>query len=188
LDIATINALKINHDSTKILCRVFIGRWNDHQTESLDRVFGELITKYKHLGYDILFEKYTNDMIFKSNWNPADTSNALISADIHFLPTLLHENCLARGQSDLWTIENVKSSIQRLRNHLGFPNSQYVDCPLLTYDIAKLFTYLYPLGLCVPFIIVSIEFSEIGGSDSNSIQRYELSMYILSSSLYRRPF
>jgi hypothetical protein len=175
LDLGQIEALRVNTDRNRVLCRVYFGRWSAGEIQPMEDAFRSIIIKYKEANIEVIFELFNNDLIFNNQTHdtktPHDVIMWLLESDIHLLPTLLHQNCLARGSTGVWTMREVTGSILRLENHLGLPCGQNVGCPLLTQNIALIYTKLLSLGLCAPFILVSIEETELNETDHDHISR-----------------
>jgi hypothetical protein len=170
VELAELMARRINLNPRVVLFRVFLGRWNSSESIPMEGAFVRIVEKYEPLGIHINFEKITNDIVFENNWSPKDLADCLLEADVHLVPTLMHQNCLGRGGSDNWRMDTVVEQLSRLRFHLGSPSGIFVCCPLLIQNIAELYHLLYPLGLCAPFEVVSIADKEISHFDLNKIQ------------------
>lgn len=172
-DFDRLKAIKVNRNPKYILLRVFIGRWTSGEMVPLRNAFANIIGKYKALDLEVIFEEYNNDKIFNEyKWTPADLFNCLREADIHLLPTLVHQNSLGRGTShSAWTMREVTRGLLTLRNHLGSPCGAPVLCHTLTQDIALLYRYLFPLDLCAPFIAINIETTDLLPDQLAEIER-----------------
>lgn len=174
VELALIKRLRLTIDNKIIKCHVFFGRWSSSECAPFLDAFASVTQKLKPLGIEIYLEIFNNDIIFQAGWDPQALINCLLSADIHILACLLHQNALARAHSVgpfSWTMVSVLEGILRLRNHLGYPCGSHVFCPLLTQNIAVLYKLLYPLGLCATYTVVSIAESTLSDGDNEKLQR-----------------
>jgi hypothetical protein len=170
LDSAVMEALRENSDPKTVVIKSFSGGSDGQQKSVLSLVIESLIVKYKTRGITIVFIEFTNDLIRNVlRLNCTDTFTALLAADIHIIPTHLHQGMLAKGGTDTWNMENILQNIERLRYHLGYPCGMHLDCPVFSQNKTMLYDRLFAADLCLPTISVSIMEKQLSLEDQIKI-------------------
>ena len=165
-----IDALRHNIDYNIILIRAFHGGWDANQVGILQKAMARIIQKYGPLGFQVIYEKYNNDIVRNQlKWNVTDLFTHLIAADIHLIPTHCHQGNISKGGTDTWNMENLISNYERLYHHLGWPNGKHVRCPVWTQNKVRLYEALEALDLCVPTLHISITQKELSPENLHKI-------------------
>jgi len=69
--------------------------------------------------------------INESDWTPKDLVDWLLDSHVHVILSHIHQGIAAYLQ---WDIEDLKTQLQRLKYHLGFPNLNKLNCPVFLQD------------------------------------------------------
>ena len=76
------------------------------QVGILQKAIDRLIVKYGSLSFEIIYEKYTNDIVRNQlKWSVTDLFTHLVAADIHLIPTHCHQGNLAKGGNGIMEYE-----------------------------------------------------------------------------------
>jgi hypothetical protein len=111
LEFIEISALRENKNLRIILVRAFVVRWVYQQCEPFLTALAELKKKYKDLGYAISIEFLNNDQVRTAlKWTVTELFDWLLAADVHLVPTHIHQGNVGKGGSDTWNT-NVASHI-----------------------------------------------------------------------------
>jgi hypothetical protein len=163
---AEIEALRENTDPNTILIRAFVGGWKGKQSEPIEMAVDDLRKKYGPLGYTILLELLTNDIVRNDlKWGPTELFTGLLAADIHLVPTHSHQGMLSKGGTDSWNMGSILQNYERLQYHLGVPNGKHINCPVWSQNKSRLYEALMELDLCLPTISISIRDQAITEND-----------------------
>jgi hypothetical protein len=166
-----IDALRENKDVKRVLIRAFLGGNNGEQSTPLKRAYINVYKIYKRQGVELVLQTFTNDLVRnKYHWSCTQLFDYLVSADIHLLPTHLHQGMLALGGSDTWNTLNILRNMERLRYHLGTPNGTYIDDSVGNQS-KKYYIALEKEGLCAPTLFVDIFCDEVSANDVGNIER-----------------
>jgi hypothetical protein len=164
-----IDALRENKDPRKVLIRAFLGGVGGEQTGPLNRAYLRVHEAYIARGIKLVLQTFHNDMVKRTyHWTCTELFDHLIAADIHLLPTHLHQGMMALGGTDTWNILNILRNIERLRYHVGIPSGVYTGNSVGNQDKIR---YLEPLeraGLCAPTLAVDL-CEEISAGDFTRI-------------------
>ena len=170
IQLAEMEAIRENKNPAAVLIRGFTGGKDGQQKNVVTEAIQELAVDYSLRGIHILFEEFTNDSVRNEyKWNATQTFTALLSADIHILPTHFHQGMLAKGGTDTWNMSNIIKNIERLRYHLGTPCGKHLDCPVWSQNKRSLYDHLEALDLCLPTIKVNINCNVISTEDEAKI-------------------
>ena len=170
ITLTEMEALRHNIDVNIILIRAFLGGWDSNQVRILQQAIDKLMAKYGPLGFEIIYEKYNNDVVRNQlKWSVTDLFTYLIAADIHLIPTHCHQGNIAKGGTDTWNMPNILENYQRLYYHLGWPNGRKLGCFVWSQNKRKLYEVLESLDLCVPTLYVSIKENEVAADDLEKI-------------------
>jgi hypothetical protein len=168
--LAEMEAIRANKDPSTVLIRGFCGGKDGQQKDVVSEAIKELAVSYRERGIHIIFEEFNNDLVRNGyKWNATQTFTALLSADIHILPTHFHQGMLAKGGTDTWNMTNISKNIERLRYHLGTPCGKHLDCPVWSQNKHRLYDHLEALDLCLPTIKVNINCDVISMEDEAKI-------------------
>ena len=169
-----IDALRENKNPRFILVRAFVGGQLGEQTTPLSRAFIRVANLYESRGYRLVLERFTNDIVRNTyHWSCRQLFDHLLAADIHLLPTHLHQGMLSLGGTETWNTINILTNMQRLKYHLGANCGIFIDDPVANQDKFNYYDPLQKEGLCAPTISVSISHSsgDISKSDHDKIKR-----------------
>jgi len=172
------DGLKINKKPQTVLIHVFIGAEGGEQQTPLSVAFDEIKQHYREArGIQVTVRILTNDLVRnRYHWTCTELFTWLLSADIHLLPTHLHQGMMGLGGLEVdgtWNIPNILKNFERLRYHLGTPCGKYVDCPIMTQNKMVYYQALQTVGLCAPTISVDISGETISPEDILKIIRLE---------------
>ena len=164
------HSLRANKDPNTVLIHLFIGGQLGQQQTPLSVALGEVKKEIlKSRGINIVYDTLTNDLVkYKHHWTCTELITWLLSADIHLLPTHLHQGMLGLGGLEgegSWNIPNILRNLERLRYHLGSPCGKFIDCPIATQNKMEYYRHLQTVGLCAPTISVDISATEISQED-----------------------
>ena len=170
------NELRENKDPKKVLIRIFMGPEGGEQQTPLSVALDEVVKHYHNtMGIKIIYQTFTNDTVRnKYRWTCTQLFDALLAADIHIIPTHLHQGMMGLGGLEVngtWNIPNILNNLNRLRYHLGSPCGMYIDDPVGTQNKIAYYNPLQTLGLCAPTISVDISKTEISLEDKSKIER-----------------
>jgi hypothetical protein len=171
--LAELEAIRENRNLTTVLIKAFTGGHQGQQKTPVTLAVDKLMVKYGRRGITIQFIEFTNDLVRNIlKINCTETFTALLSADIHILPTHCHQGMLAKGGTDTWNMENILKNIARLRWHLGSPCGIKTLCPVWTQNKGMLYRHLEALGLCLPTITLSIRAQTLSEEDEIKLDAY----------------
>jgi hypothetical protein len=146
-----LSAFKENKNPKVVLIRAFLGGGTGNHVVPLTRAFTAVALRYREKGITVTVQKFYNDMVkYRYHWTCTELFNRLLAADIHLVPTHLHQGLLGQGGLGTWNMINILANLQRLKHHLGFPCGKYVDDPVGSQDKANIYKPLMELGLCAP--------------------------------------
>ena len=167
-----VRALQTKRSPKEILIRAFIGGKNSEQGTPLTDAYKAVAERYAARGITVVLQEFTNDLVkHKYHWTCRELFNALLAADIHLLPTHMHQGMLALGGTDSYNIGNILDCIERLRFHLGVPNGKHVENPVGSQHKMKLYDALAQDNLCAPTISVDISLKDIMECDKIKIRK-----------------
>lgn len=167
-----IDAMRENRDPKQILVRAFVGGHNGEQSTPLTRAFVRVADIYKARNIKLVLQKFTNDIVRnKYHWTCRELFDHLLAADIHLLPTHLHQGMLALGGTDTWNTINILQNLERLRYHLGSNCGKYIDDPVASQDKMAYYAPLEREGLCAPTLAVDISAGDVSAHDFAEIRR-----------------
>ena len=168
--ITEMDALRHNSNKNVVLIRAFLGGWDSNQVGFLQKAIDRLIIKYGLLKYNIIYEKYNNDIVRNElKWSVTDLFTYLIAADIHLIPTHCHQGNIAKGGTDTWNMANILSNYERLYYHIGWPNGRHIYCPVWSQNKRRLYNTLEALNLCVPTLHITIKAEGVSLEDIERI-------------------
>jgi len=148
-----IEGLRVSRGSVVTMI-IFIGA-KGAQQERVLRVAMALLQKklYKEKQIVLEIEYLNQDKVKNINkWDPEAFTDYLLSFDIHICPTHPHQGNV--GKTPAWNIRNIYRHVERWMYHLGFFNSRYCRCPVLTQNKRG---YLEPLPeICLPSLFIDI--------------------------------
>ena len=55
----------------------------------------------------------------------------MVTSDVHFILGHIHQGVIEKTE---WAVEDLYKELQRLQQHVGFPNRQFLNCPILIQD------------------------------------------------------
>ena len=55
----------------------------------------------------------------------------MYASDVHFILGHIHQGVIEKTE---WDVEELYKELQRLRQHIGWPNQKFLSCPILTQD------------------------------------------------------
>ena len=162
--------LRENKDPTVVRIHAFIGAEFGEQQTPLSVALGEVKVHYLQTkGIKLTIHTLTNDYVKNIlHWTCTELFTWLLSADIHLLPTHLHQGMMNLGGLEVdgtWNIPNILKNLERLRYHLGTPCGKYIDCPIMTQNKMGYYRALQTVGLCAPTISVDISGDSISAED-----------------------
>jgi len=167
-----IEALRVQRDPKVVLITAFFGGEFGEQSTPVTDAFTIVSENFKSRGVTLVLHEFTNSIVkYKYHWTCRELFNALIAADIHLLPTHLHQGMLALGGTDSYNITNILDNIERLRYHLGVPCGANTGNPVGTQHKMILYNLLAEDNLCAPTISVDISVKEILQDDVDKIKR-----------------
>jgi hypothetical protein len=97
-------------------------------------------------------EYIDNDSIKEYGFSEKDIVDWLLDCDIHFIITHIHQGL----DQCKYNMAVLYKEILRLRNHPGFPNNDYLECPIFTQDKYKYLEVLSEGGFCNPTMKVML--------------------------------
>ena len=168
--------LRSNKDPKVVLIHAFLGAVFGEQQTPLSVALDEVKVHYiESRGIKLAIRALTNDYVKnKLHWTCTELFTWLLSADIHLLPTHLHQGMMGLGGLEVdgtWNIPNILKNFERLRYHLGTPCGKYIDCPITTQNKMEYYRALQTVGLCAPTISVDISRETISPEDILKIIR-----------------
>ena len=167
-----LDAIRENRDPRKVLIRSFVGGSQGEQGSPLLCAFYRIRSDYERRGITLVYEEFTNSIVRNDyHWTCREFFNHLLAADIHLIPTHLHQGMLALGGSDTWNMFDILEEFQRLRHHLGYPCGGFTDDCVGQQNKAKLSKALSKDDLCLPTISVYISEEELLEEDKSKIHQ-----------------
>ena len=113
ITLTEMEALRHNIDANIILVRAFLGGWDSNQVNLLKKAIDKLMEKYGPLGFEIIYERYNNDVVRNQlKWSFTDLFTYLLAADIHLIPTHCHQGNISKGGTDSWNMQNIFKTLQ----------------------------------------------------------------------------
>ena len=64
------------------------------------------------------------------NWTPKILVDWLLSCHIHFILSHIHQGV----ETLYWDMDELYAEVLRLRNHIGFPELEKINCPIFTQN------------------------------------------------------
>ncbi len=169
---AQIKAFRENNDPKKVLIRAFLGGMTAEQRDPLTDAFSRVALHYKDRGIMITFQRFSNDIVRNVyHWTCTELFNRLLAADIHLIPTHLHQGMLGLGDLGTWTIFNILANLKRLKCHVGVPSGIHTDDAVASQDKYNYYKALAPLGLCAPTERIFITEWEMSAENLNIIKK-----------------
>ena len=148
---AQMKAFRENTDPKKVLIRAFLGGMSAEQRDPLTDAFSRVALRYKDKGIMVVFQRFSNDIVRNVyHWTCTELFNRLLAADVHLIPTHLHQGMLGLGDLGTWHVMNILSNLKRLKYHVGVPSGIHTDDGIASQDKYKYYEVLAPLGLCAP--------------------------------------
>jgi hypothetical protein len=169
LAIVDMDGRRRNHDPNKVLGFLSMGSQSSRQIELVTKAIHVVARKYAQLGITVTFEKVHNDQIkHKFKWTLAQYIDVILGADIHLIPTHLHQAmvCIA---GDSWTMPNINLELNRLYHHLGVPMGKYVHCPVWRQDKWQIYQVMGEF--MAPTIHLTLTHEEVSIPDLLRIER-----------------
>ena len=167
-----MEAIRAKRDPKVVLITAFVGGEFGEQSTPISEAFEIVSENFKSRGVKLVLHEFTNGIVkSKYHWTCRELFNALISADIHLLPTHLHQGMLALGGTDSYNITNILDNLERLRYHLGVPCGAHIGNPVATQHKMILYNHLAQDNLCAPTISVDITVKKILEEDVDKIKR-----------------
>ena len=167
--------LRENNDPKVVLIHTFIGAVFGEQQTPLSVALDHVRAHYLRSGIQLTIRILTNDYVRnKLRWTCTELFTWLLSADIHLLPTHLHQGMMGLGGLEVdgtWNIPNILKNFERLKYHLGIPCGKHIDCPITTQNKMEYYRALQIVGLCAPTISVDISGESISQEDILKIIR-----------------
>ena len=167
-----VRALQTERTPKEILIRAFIGGKNSEQGTPLSEAFEAVSDRYEKRGIRVVLEEFTNDLVRNTyHWTCRELFNALLAADIHVLPTHLHQGMLSLGGTDSYNMGNILDCLERLKFHIGVPSGKHTGDAVGSQDKIVLCDALAKDELCAPTISVDISVNDILESDKQKIKK-----------------
>jgi len=132
-------------DDFPLLIRIFGGGSSSHQTLHLQGAISRLNVDRKQCKVEVL----NCDDVNTHHLSIRDVINWLLSSHIHICSAHLHQGIqreILASQGFNWDMKNIRSEIQRLKYHPGFPCGESLQCPVFLQDK---FDYIKLLENCV---------------------------------------
>lgn len=81
------------------------------------------------LYFKLSIEHRKNKFLIESQLKPSDSVDWLMEGDIHFVLSHAHQGMLLPHNQD-WTVDIIENELNRLTFHPGFPQGNYLRCPI----------------------------------------------------------
>ena len=119
------------------------------QRSSFDMALDLLVTRLRlQQGCPPIMVEYRgNKTIKRLNLSPTDMIDWLLSGDIHYILTHPHQGIDLDRKYPVWNIPKLAYGLDMLEFHTGFPNGQYLRCPVFRQDKFRYLTALEDLAL-----------------------------------------
>jgi len=133
-----------------IYCGGDLGNQLIHLTNAVKQ-FNAINEDYK-LAVEILNNIQFTKFYFEKQWGIKDLVNWLLASHIHFVTCHPHQGLFINGV-DISPTEIYKE-LHRLRYHPGFPNGDFLNCPIFQQDKASYLKLLNFDSKCNPTILI----------------------------------
>ena len=169
LKIIDVDGRRRNKNPNKVIGFLAMGSQSSRQIELVTKAIHIVARKYAQLGIEVTFDKVHNDQVkYKFKWTITEYVDVILGADIHLIPTHLHQAMVWQA-GDSWTMTNITKELDRLYHHLGVPMGKYVHCPVWRQN--KWAIYQYMGEFMAPSIHVTLTHEEITKADLTRIER-----------------
>ena len=146
-----------------------MGSRDSRQIELVTKAIHIVARQYAQIGITVTFEKVHNDQVkYKFRWTVTQYIDVILGADIHLIPTHLHQAMVWQA-GDSWTIPNITKELDRLYHHLGVPMGKYVHCPVWRQDKWKIYQFMGEF--MAPTIHINLTHEEVSIADLARIER-----------------
>jgi hypothetical protein len=169
LAIMDVDGRRRNRDPNLVLGFLSMGSRDSRQIELVTKAIHIVARQYAQIGITVTFEKVHNDQVkYKFQWTVTQYIDVILGADIHLIPTHLHQAMVWQA-GDSWTIPNITKELDRLYHHLGVPMGKYVHCPVWRQDKWKIYQFMGEF--MAPTIHINLTHEEVSIADLARIER-----------------
>jgi hypothetical protein len=149
-----------------------MGSKHSRQIEMVIKAIHIVARKYATLGIEVHFDQVHNDQVkHKFKWTVAQYVDVILGADIHLIPTHLHQ-AMVWLAGDSWTMPNITRELDRLYHHLGVPMGKFVNCPVWRQN--KWLIYQFMGEFMPPTMHLNLTHQEISIADLARIEKYAI--------------
>lgn len=110
-------------NSRLITVRIFFGGFVGEQITPIISALGY----FTNLSIEYMYVKDVKDKV----WSPRDLVDWLLGADVHIIPCHPHQGIIYQLR---WDCDLLKTQLQRLAAHRGFPSGVNLECPIFLQD------------------------------------------------------
>lgn len=149
-----------------ILFRVFTGGKSYAQGTSFTSAVNEM-----KLPPNLYRMEIINITLIKDNrLSPRQLVDWLLSSHVHIILSHVHQGLSGANELMLgWNMNELARELSRLKNHVGFPTGNQLDCPVFTQDKCK---YLSAIPrFCNPTFRVELNCDDEFDYDTVELQR-----------------
>lgn len=132
-----------------VRCRCYSGGEKSEQTQPFQSAVAEVMHMYPEDSLHV--EIMPIKVLRESEWTPKQLVTWLLEAHIHFIICHPHDGTVTFQ----WPAEELYSEMERLRFHTGFPNENWLHCPIFTQDKYR-YLELLPKESIMPTLKVPI--------------------------------